>query len=526
MPAAQLIDLGIVVPAYRLPNQSALEKRFSDSVQSDAAPKISWKILFVTPDRFDIVTRADDRDVFNIGKAYNAGINYFRHTARFIACADIDLLFPPGFLDYSVEMAARRPFCAKVRLVDPDEIESRNWGHWQRRPSRPGSGAWNVMRYAEYDAIGGFNEALFGWGGIDTDFRQRKNRLYGKDGVFFDDRHPLMHVNHEPHIDNAPRRPSENMKIVNAFYHRRINWLQAHRGNDNDHTPPHAVCPYQFDPGRYRFTYPAVDPPNMPPPEPDYQPVEKLLPADPVPLLAPDDPVIILTVLRSGWIDYNEKEFGPRYLAAMADMLCRHVTRPYELWCITDMVKAVKISNPEIRTFPLARADFAKKYCKLELFRPDVHAAAAGRRIVTIDLDTLIIGNIDDLLGYAGAFAMLRHPNTAHYGMSGLMSFPARSVTHLYDTFSARPDYYKIHYPLYKGRGDQLFINRHLVVLPHVWEDIWPDAIMDFRDVPEDGPPPETRIVYFWGKETPDKNLHIPWVADAWLSQKKAQNAR
>ena len=221
-------QLGIIVPAYNLPDQTALMERFLTSLQVDARPRAPYEVLFVTPDRFDITTEVDGREYFNIAKAYNAGLRYFKDRVDFIACADIDLIFPPGFIDYSLEMAAQKPHTARVRCIDEADTNPRDWDSWLDIQPMPGSGAWNCMRYTDYHAIGGFCEDMWGWGGIDTDFKQAKIRAFGRENVWYDHEKPLMHVNHLPRTDNAPRRPSENIKIQKQIGQNRPNYLDRH----------------------------------------------------------------------------------------------------------------------------------------------------------------------------------------------------------------------------------------------------------------------------------------------------------
>lgn len=221
-------QLGIIVPAYNLPEQAALMERFLTSLQVDARPTATYEVLFVTPDRFDVTTAVAGREYFNIAKAYNAGLHYFKDRVDFIACTDIDLIFPPGFIDYSLEKAAQKPHTARVRCIDADSIHPRDWDAWMDLQPMPGTGAWNCMRYADYHAIGGFCEDMYGWGGIDTDFKQAKIRTFGRDNVWYDHEKPLMHVNHEPRTDNAPRRPSENIKIQKQIGQHRPNYLERY----------------------------------------------------------------------------------------------------------------------------------------------------------------------------------------------------------------------------------------------------------------------------------------------------------
>ena len=70
-------------------------------------------------------------------------------------------------------------------------------------------------------------------------------------------------------------------------------------------------------------------------------------------------------------------------------------------------------------------------YNKLYLFKPGVLSG----RCVFVDLDTIIVGNLDELFDYDGELCVLRDlVHQLHFG-SGLMAFQAEAVGGIWETF-------------------------------------------------------------------------------------------
>jgi len=121
--------------------------------------------------------------------------------------------------------------------------------------------------------------------------------------------------------------------------------------------------------------------------------------------------------------------------------------------------------------------------------------------VVFFDLDTVIVGAIDELLDYRGAFALLRdlmHPT--RYG-SGVMAWNNSLSTGLWEAYEAqgRPDI---------DGGDQAFIQSHLKA------DLLQDfvsGIYSYKVHCKNGLPEDARIVCFHGLPRP----HM--VSDGWV---------
>lgn len=258
---------------------------------------------------------------------------------------------------------------------------------------------------------------------------------------------------------------------------------------------------------------------QWPNPEPGYVEPKKKTQGKELIKLSENEKIVVLTVFRTGLIPFNKKEYNVDYVSAINNALKRNLTRPFEHWCITNKPEQVEKIG-DVKVFSTSSPHLNSKYCKLELFRPDVHKKAQGKQIFTIDLDTVIIANIDDMFSYGGEFIMRRDRRYRWYGSSPLMSFKAGFGTHFYETFVEKPDLYKKHYPLYSGRGDQLFLYRHTKVAPQFWQEMFGEhKIMVWRDVipGHKSFSKHTSIVFFCGMHTPPKHLNIPWVKKHWV---------
>jgi hypothetical protein len=96
--------------------------------------------------------------------------------------------------------------------------------------------------------------------------------------------------------------------------------------------------------------------------------------------------------------------FAPETVTALRDMIARHYQRPHRFLCITDEPAAI---DPGIWTMPLwpDHADLPNPsgrhnpscYRRLKLFAPGARAIF-GERVVSIDLDTVIVADIAPLV--------------------------------------------------------------------------------------------------------------------------------
>jgi hypothetical protein len=143
-------------------------------------------------------------------------------------------------------------------------------------------------------------------------------------------------------------------------------------------------------------------------------------------------------------------------------------------------------------------------YNKLYLFKPGVLFGPT----LFLDLDTVIVGNLDEIASYEGPFCILRDFfRPQRYG-SGLMAFQPEAVGHLWTQFV------RDGCPMMK-RGDQQFIEKHFPDADF-FPDIWPGQVVSYKlQCQKRGVPDYARIVCFHGLPRPHE-LGEGYVYEKW----------
>jgi len=138
-------------------------------------------------------------------------------------------------------------------------------------------------------------------------------------------------------------------------------------------------------------------------------------------------------------LDGFRTEFKGYHVNVLYDMIKRNTTIPFNFTCITDDPEGI---NPEINIMPLwddckdmVNPKNKKKpscYRRLKAFSKDI---PFKNRIVSIDLDCVIVGNIDDILLRTEDFICLKGTarKTAYNG--GFWSLKVGSRPQVWDTF-------------------------------------------------------------------------------------------
>lgn len=220
-------------------------------------------------------------------------------------------------------------------------------------------------------------------------------------------------------------------------------------------------------------------------------------------------------------------KYGPEYVNRLAAAVSRHTTREYCFWCMTEdstgIVETVNI-------LPLKFADSLDSWWnKMSLFDPQ-NGIPLGEQIFYIDLDTLIVDNIDDLLtDQVPDIVMLRdfyHGIAKSAGTvgSGLMSWRHGQYNKIWYNF--------IHDPVaavksVEPHGDQHWIAAQIPAW-YFWQDLFPDAVVSFKVHCRGGLLPGAKIVCYHGRPSiPDSATKTnadykwmiapqPWVLDHW----------
>ena len=185
--------------------------------------------------------------------------------------------------------------------------------------------------------------------------------------------------------------------------------------------------------------------------------------------------------------------YTAEYVQRLAEGVTRHTTRPHRFLCFTDSTETLPCDKT-----PLTDG-LPGWWSKLELFKEFYG------RTVYFDLDTMIIGNIDPLLDYAGPMAMLHFPERAgktpprtdEWG-SGIMVWNSPMQ------FIYPPAEERLRIRATPKGGDQEYIAAKLHAAKWKIDDV--HAVIpaaSYKLNCRNGVPPSTRIVYFHGHPRP-----------------------
>lgn len=190
------------------------------------------------------------------------------------------------------------------------------------------------------------------------------------------------------------------------------------------------------------------------------------------------------------------------WVRALKRGLNEHLT-DFEFVCLTDDMSV----EPYWR-IPLKHG-WKGWWSKIECFRPGIFER--GTRVLYIDLDSLPVGDLSDLAGYRGRFAMLNDfLQGRRLAASGVMAWEAGEADAIYERFvregaRTRP-----------GRSDP-FYSRAMPQIERLQEH-YPDQLCSFKKHARNGIPDGSRLVCFHGQPRPN-DPRAGWGYDLWRSR-------
>ena len=223
-------------------------------------------------------------------------------------------------------------------------------------------------------------------------------------------------------------------------------------------------------------------------------------------------------------------KYGPEYVNRLFYAIERHVTREHRFWCVTEDDAGI---DWRIRRSPL-KIDHGLEtwWNKIQLFSNNL-LIPAGEQIFYIDLDTLIVANIDDLLtDRIPEIVVLRDfyhgiAKTAGLVGSGLMSWRHGQYQHIWDQFIKDP---QAAIMSCRPHGDQRWIENCLESW-YYWQDLFPNRVASFKVHCRDGIPPNAGVICYHGRPSIPESITYrgkiwqwemhpqPWVSDHWRDE-------
>lgn len=198
--------------------------------------------------------------------------------------------------------------------------------------------------------------------------------------------------------------------------------------------------------------------------------------------------VTIACVLRSGG------EYEPKHVIGLLHQLKRHMQAPFKLVCLTDC----DFKHPEIQCVPLLHG-WPGWWSKLELFR-----VFKRDYVFYMDLDTMITGDITDIVMPKHGFWGLRDFNHPGSFASGLMAWDGNH-SYLYERFAEDTHHHTSAHKVPQSWGDQGYIHSALRVPPMAFQDHYGNRIISWKKhvLPHCALTAQPSIVCFHGKPRP-----------------------
>ncbi len=223
-------------------------------------------------------------------------------------------------------------------------------------------------------------------------------------------------------------------------------------------------------------------------------------------------------------------KYGPEYVNRLYYGIRRHTTKEFRFWCFTENPHGL---DPAILVSPLIpHQELDSWWNKLYLFSDEI-PIANGEQIFYVDLDTLIVDDIDDLLTEEHRrIVVLRDfyhglAKTAGLVGSGLMSWKSGQYINIWTEFIKDP---QKSIRLCRPHGDQKWVERTAGDWCF-WQDLYPDAVVSFKVHCREGIPPGAKIICYHGRPSIPDSARIetqdwqwvlapqPWVLDHWRDQ-------
>ena len=190
-------------------------------------------------------------------------------------------------------------------------------------------------------------------------------------------------------------------------------------------------------------------------------------------------------------------KYPAKYVNNLLHGVEKHTTIPFEFHCFTEENKGLD-SSITIHGLP-HKLPGPGWWQKLYMFSKE---AELEGRVLYVDLDTLVTGNIDHIVQHNEGFVVLEDfykklfPNVKHYDVgSGILSWTVGDHVPLWEEFIKNPaDVVRKWHP----HGDQKWIQANQ--FPRLyWQDLYPNHFVSFKVHCKKGLPDNARLVSFHG---------------------------
>lgn len=235
----------------------------------------------------------------------------------------------------------------------------------------------------------------------------------------------------------------------------------------------------------------------------------------------------MLKVICWKWQQFGYRsQFDGEHVNVLRNMVRRNYPHPHEFICITDnrsnidkTIKVIDIWDDYSCLRSPHGEQYPSCYRRLKMFSHEFGKIIGGKRFVSIDLDTVIVGDMSPVWNREEDFIIWgdTHPKTLYNGSMQMMSVGSRA--HVWEKFDPRESPIQTRKAKIMG-SDQAWISYILGPGEAKWTQA--DGVYSYRmHLRQSGGqlPKDARIVFFHGNMDPwDYEIRgkLDWVKEAW----------
>lgn len=218
----------------------------------------------------------------------------------------------------------------------------------------------------------------------------------------------------------------------------------------------------------------------------------------------------------------SRANYTAEHVNIWARMMRRNLTIKHRLCCVTDVPAGI---DPDVKIIPLpdfqaidnpnwsAAKGLPQCFRRLDMFRADA-AKTYGKRFVSMDLDCVVLGNLDDLFTRDAEFMMFKGTSASRPYNGSMLMMDAGARPWVYDEFDPKRAEHASQ--VYIG-SDQAWISYALGWLEMTWGRAdgvvhWSRTSWRRADAPKN-----PRLVFFPGHDKPWNTRAAPgWLVQAY----------
>ena len=207
-------------------------------------------------------------------------------------------------------------------------------------------------------------------------------------------------------------------------------------------------------------------------------------------------------------------KYSMDYVLKLKNMVFRHLKIPHEFICLTDKTDEHEVPLGDYIDIIAWTKDLPGWWSKMHIFN---RVNMPEGRIIYLDLDTVIIGDLAPLAEWSGEFGICANFTRAagnpkypcKYGSCVMSLAPGFGQT-IWETFNHSKNGIRKFFKY----GDQEVIERIHPNADYLQEAMPPGFFLGYRDIKKTITK-NTAVVVFGGNHKPD-NCKVDWVKEAW----------